>query len=198
MYKAVPLRVPAICENLGDATTTDECLCYDNEFLTNSALGIFANCGCTDLIISADLLVSICEEYAGGISMSFTEIIAAGDGGNSACESSSANAPTTTPAIVLQRQAAAASFMTTEAFEPGVTLSAFSSPTSFFSTTTEGPSSASPPSAAPSSATTTSSGTDSGGKGGLSPGATAAVAVISAVTGRLCAAVALWACFFRE
>ena len=89
---------PPECDD-GYNTATDDCLCSNTgDFLTNSAIAIGANCGCDILTTSAYLLVSICDDYAGGISMNEDQIIAAGWGGSPTCSTTSttSSAPVTT------------------------------------------------------------------------------------------------------
>jgi hypothetical protein len=85
---------PPECDD-GYNTATDDCLCSNTGyFLTNSAIAIGANCGCDVLTTSAYLLVSICEEYAGDISMTEDQIIATGWGGSPTCSTVSATSST--------------------------------------------------------------------------------------------------------
>jgi hypothetical protein len=95
--------VPTDCLNLGTASNTDECLCTSTTFLTNSALSIYANCGCDILSRTATLIASICSEYAPDAPVSAQDYIAGGNGGQSACTSFSTTtaSPTSTSETVL-------------------------------------------------------------------------------------------------
>ena len=81
---------PGEC-NTGDLTTEDECLCSNTDyFITNSMLSIGVNCGCDIVWATAYLMVTICDEYAGGSSMNEGQMIAAGNGGTSTCSTATA------------------------------------------------------------------------------------------------------------
>ena len=95
--------------NTGVLTTLDECLCSNTDyFISNSMLSIGVNCGCDTVWATAYLMVTICDEYAGGSSMNEGQMIAAGNGGTSTCSTTTATptlpstlqpaVPTTTPA----------------------------------------------------------------------------------------------------
>jgi hypothetical protein len=86
---------PGEC-NTDDLNTGDECLCYNTDyFIPNSMLSIVVNCGCDIVWATAYIVVTFCDEYAGGSSMDEGQMITAGNSGTSTC-STSTPTPTTT------------------------------------------------------------------------------------------------------
>lgn len=112
---------PNDCDT-GYIITIDDCLCSNTDyFISNSMLSIGVNCGCDIVWASAYLMVTICEEYAGGSSMNEGQMIAAGNGGTSTCSTTTATPTlpsTLQPAVPTTTKASPASSTTTPASNP--------------------------------------------------------------------------------
>ena len=71
----------------GGAVESNSCLCTDDNFLNAAALAIYNNCGCTDLVKSANAFISNCDETDTPAVLNTEEFVAAGDGGLPTCSS---------------------------------------------------------------------------------------------------------------
>ena len=192
--------VPAQCLKLDGASATDECLCANTNFLTDSALGIYVNCGCDMLTKSAVLRVSICNEYAPDVPVTVEQYIAAGDGGQSSCQSSSNSATSTiappspsTASVIFNSIPSFTTFTTSAASQPIPSrstsqLTPFSSSSSCSSSSSS--SITTTPSVLPSTITSSISPDHRGGTG-LSAGAMAGIAIGGLVAAVISALVAL-------
>lgn len=82
-------HAPTYCDygNLNDQETAEEdkCLCADSGFLGGSAQDIWKNCGCSDLMTTANMIVDICVAYGSNSIYTTDEIIRIGDGGQATC-----------------------------------------------------------------------------------------------------------------
>ena len=86
------------CNSYQGTNARAECYCQDTGYLTNSALGIGANCGCPVLSTSAQAIVDSCNDVGGPCIWTESEIIAAGNNGDPSCftTATSPSSPSTT------------------------------------------------------------------------------------------------------